>query len=144
MSGLEIVGVVLGVLPLAVKALQGYLRLFSSMKRGTVQRNLNELIRDLQTEQIMLQNTCELLLDGVVPQSAIDRLILAPFGPDWQPYNERLKLRLWTPSGNFETQVAELQKAVQELREKLCLEADGSVCSLNSHRVGQRLTLVGT
>ena len=128
MSGLEVVGVVLGVLPLAVKALQGYVSVLSSVKNA--RRDLNALIRDLETEQIRLQTTCELLLDGVAPPSIIDKLIQTPFGPDWKPYNDRLRLRLWTTSNKFEEQVAQLQQAVQELRAKLCLEADGSVCLL--------------
>jgi hypothetical protein len=143
MSGLEVVGVVLGALPLAVKALQGYMSVLSSMKHA--QRNLNALIRDLETEQIRLQTTCELLLDGVAPPSVIDKLIQTPFGPDWKPYNDRLRLRLWTTSGKFEEQVLELQQAAQELRAKLCLEPDGTVCFSNRHEPGRpRLTLIIT
>lgn len=126
MSGIEIVGVVLGIIPVAVKALQGYLAVLSSVKDA--QRNLKTLIRDLETEHIRLQTTCELLLNGIAPPSIIDHLIQTPFGTDWKPYNDQLRLRLWTTSGKFENQVAELQRAAQELKSKLCLEADGSVC----------------
>ncbi|KAK5652641.1 hypothetical protein OQA88_10234 [Cercophora sp. LCS_1] len=137
MSGLEVVGIVLGVLPLAVKALQGYVSVLSSMKNA--QRNLNALIRDLETEQIRLQTTCELLLDGVAPPSVIDKLIQSPFGPDWKPYNDRLRLRLWTTSGKFEEQVTQLQQAAQELRAKLCLEADGSTKLADRQSISQEL-----
>lgn len=125
MSGLEVVGVVLGVLPVAVKAAQGYMTILSSMKDA--HRNLKALIRDLETEHIRLQTTCELLLDGIAPPSVIDKLIQNPFGPDWKPYNDHLRLRLWTTAGKFEEQVAEMQNAANELRTKLCLEPDGSV-----------------
>jgi hypothetical protein len=126
MSGFEIAGVVLGVLPLAVKALEAYMGLLSNMRHA--QRDLKALIRDLETEQLRLQNTCELLLNGIAPSSVIDTLIQAPFGPDWKPFNDRLRLRLWTTCGTFEEQVAEMQMAANELSAKLCLEADGSVC----------------
>lgn len=125
MSGLEVVGVVLGALPVAVKALKAYMSVLSSMKHA--QRNLKALVRDLETEQLRLQTTCELLLDGIAPPSAIDKLIQTPFGPEWKPYNDRLRLRLWTTSGKFEGQVAELQSATDELKAKLCLGPDGSV-----------------
>ncbi|KAK0651026.1 hypothetical protein B0T16DRAFT_442612 [Cercophora newfieldiana] len=137
MSGLEVVGVVLGALPVAVRALQGYTAVLSSMKHA--QRNLKTLIRDLETEQIRLQTTCELLLDGVAPPSVIDQLIQTPFGPEWKPYNDQLRLRLWTTSGKFEEQVAELQRAAQELRTKLGLEADGSTKLTDRRSISQEL-----
>ncbi|GAB1315508.1 hypothetical protein MFIFM68171_05718 [Madurella fahalii] len=124
MSGLEVAGVVLGILPLAVRALEGYMSVLSSMKHA--QRNLRALVRDLETEQLRLQTTCEILLDGVAPPSVIDKLVRTPFGPGWKPYNDRLRLRLWTTFGKFEEQVVEMQEAAEELRAKLGLEADGS------------------
>lgn len=130
MSGFEVAGVVLGVLPLAVKALEAYIGVLSNVRHA--QRDLKALIRDLETEQLRLQNTCELLLNGVAPPSVIDKLIQTPFSPDWNPYNDRLRLRLWTTCGKFEEQVAEMQMAANELRAKLGLEADGSVCILST------------
>ncbi|KAK0625883.1 hypothetical protein B0T14DRAFT_599378 [Immersiella caudata] len=137
MSGLEVVGVVLGVLPLAVKALQGYMTVLSSMKHS--QRNLNALIRDLETEHIRLQTTCELLLDGIAPPSVIDKLIQTPFGPEWRPYNDALRLRLWTTCTKFEEQVNELQAAASDLRAKLCLEADGTTKLTDRRSISQQL-----
>jgi hypothetical protein len=129
MSGFEIAGIVLGALPLAVKALEGYMGLLSNVRHAP--RDLKALIRDLETEQLRLQNTCELLLNGVAPPSVIDKLIQTPFGPDWEPFNDRLRLRLWTTCGKFEEQVAEMRMAANELSAKLCLDADGSVCIPN-------------
>ena len=125
MSGFEVVGIVLGALPIAVKAAQGYMAILSSVKDA--HRNLKALIRDLETENIRLQTTCELLLDGIAPPSVVDKLIQTPFGPDWKPYNDQLRLRLWTTAGKFEEQVVEMRNAADELRAKLCLEPDGSV-----------------
>jgi len=125
MTGFEVVGIVLGALPIAVKAAQGYMAILSSVKDA--HRNLKALIRDLETENIRLQTTCELLLDGIAPPSVVDKLIQTPFGPDWKPYNDQLRLRLWTTAGKFEEQVVEMRNAADELRAKLCLEPDGSV-----------------
>lgn len=127
MSGIEVAGVVLGVLPLAIKAVKEYMDILSSVKDA--KRTLKFLLQDLETEHIRLETTCEVLLDGVVPPSAIDRLIRAPLGPEWRLYNDRLRLRLWTRSRKFEEQIGEMQMAVNELRTKLCIESDGSVCS---------------
>ncbi len=127
MSGFEVAGIILGVMPLAIEAAKGYMNILSSMKGA--RRNLKALIHDLETEQVRLETTCEVLLDGVVPPSAIDRMIQTPLGPEWKLYNDQLKLRLWTMSKKFEQQVAEMQTAAAELQAKLCMERDGSVCA---------------
>lgn len=128
MSGLEVVGVVLGVLgalPAAVEALKGYRTLLSSVKN--VERELRTIIQDLETERVRLRTTCEILLDGVAPYSVIDSLIERPFGPDWKPYKDQLRLRLWSSTTNFEEYVSEMQKASIELSQKLSIQADGKV-----------------
>ncbi|OAA58662.1 hypothetical protein ISF_06445 [Cordyceps fumosorosea ARSEF 2679] len=126
MSGFEIVGLalaVLGVLPAAVEAVKGYKTLLSSIKH--VERDLGTLIRDLETEQVRLRTTCEMLLDGVVPYSIIDTLIENPFGTEWQPYKDQLRLRLWSSSAKFEEHVLEMQKAAFDLNVKLNIQANG-------------------
>jgi len=128
MSGFEVAGLVLGVLPIAVQALRGYMGLLSSIKQS--ERTLKALIRDLETEHLRLQTTCEVLLDGVAPPTAIDELIRTPLSPKWEPYNDQIRLRLWTTWDKFYEHILDMQKAAEELREKLCLERDGSVCCL--------------
>ncbi|KAL6408888.1 hypothetical protein AUP68_07836 [Ilyonectria robusta] len=123
MSGFEVVGVVLGVLPLAIEALKTYKSTLSSMKN--VERSLKALIQDLETEQVRLRTTCEVLLEGIVPLSMIDTLLEKPFGPQWEPYDHQLRLRLWTSSGKFEEQVAEMQNAAEELKNNLSIQAAG-------------------
>lgn len=125
MSGFEVAGVVLAVLPLAIEAAKGYMSVLSSVKDA--KRNLKALVHDLETEQIRLETTCEVLLDGIVPSSAVDRMIRTPLGPEWKLYNDQLKLRLWTTSKKFEEQVVEMQTAALKLQAKLCIEQDGSV-----------------
>ncbi|KAK3296435.1 uncharacterized protein B0H64DRAFT_170279 [Chaetomium fimeti] len=134
MSGFEVAGVVLGVLPLAIGAAKGYMGILSSMRDA--KRNLKALVHDLETEQIRLETTCEVLLDGIVPPSAVDRMIRTPLGSEWKLYNDQLKLRLWTTSKKFEEQVTEMQKAVEELRAKLCMERDGST------KITDRVTII--
>ncbi|KAM3498287.1 hypothetical protein MY10362_008385 [Beauveria mimosiformis] len=126
MSGFEVIGVVLGVLgvlPAAVEAVKGYKTLLSSMKH--VERDLRTLIQDLETEQVRLRTTCEMLLDGVVPYSVVDTLIESPFGTEWTPYRDRLRLRLWSSSAKFEEHILEMQKAALDLKDKLSIQANG-------------------
>lgn len=125
MSGLEVAGLVLGTLPIAIKGVKAYIDMMSSVK--SVKRDLKHMLRDLETEKVLMENTCEALLVGVVPTSMIDKMIEAPFGPEWKQYDERLRLRLWRSYKQFEEQVSDMMKSIEDLREKLCLHPDGQV-----------------
>jgi hypothetical protein len=96
MSGLEIAGLVLGALPLAIKAIQGYRETFSSLTK--IEKGLENLESDLQTEQVRFQNTCELLLIGIVPPMKINAMIADPLGPEWKSYADQLVCHLYALS----------------------------------------------
>lgn len=125
MSGLDVAGLVLGALPLAVKGLKAYLELVSSLKN--VRRDLQGMIRDIETERVLFQNTCESLLVDIVPPSKVDAMIEAPFGAEWKRYDDELRLRLWRSSDEFKKQVSEMKSAVEALEQKLCLLPNGQV-----------------
>ncbi|KAI1375356.1 hypothetical protein F4677DRAFT_460806 [Hypoxylon crocopeplum] len=55
----------------------------------------------------------------------IDTMIDDPFGPEWKRYSEKLRLRLWRSADKFEMYVAEMSAATKELKDKLCIQADG-------------------
>ncbi|KAL2672478.1 hypothetical protein Neosp_013189 [[Neocosmospora] mangrovei] len=129
MSGIEVVGLVLGILPLAIKALQGYRTMLSGVRGAD--RDLKALVQDLETEQVRLQTTCEVLLDGIAPLSRIDDMVEKPFGPEWEQFSDEIRERLWTATDKFREHAKEMQEAAEELRVKLSMEADGKT-SLNS------------
>ncbi|KAI4593917.1 hypothetical protein KJ359_008961 [Pestalotiopsis sp. 9143b] len=133
MSGFEVVGVVLGVLPLAIEAIKTYYTILSSAK--SAQSDLNWLRQDLETEHIRLQNTCEILLTEIAPLSKVDGLIKDPFGPDWVKYNDKLRQRLWSSWDTFQTQVELLSSAAVELEKKLCFDKNGVIRLNNSKKV---------
>lgn len=128
MSGLEIAGLVLGALPVAIQVLESYRSTLSSIR--SVARDLELMVRELGTEQEILQNTCETLLQGIVPDSMIDEMINDPFGPDWRAADGQLRLRLWRSCGQFQLKVTEMQVAMLELQEKLSIQADGKARSM--------------
>ncbi|KAI1735319.1 hypothetical protein F4680DRAFT_307331 [Xylaria scruposa] len=133
MSGLEVAGLVLGTLPIAVKALQAYREIFHSIKN--VSRDLRYIELDLRTEELRLQNTCETLLVGIVPPMQIHSMIEDPFGPGWKSYTEKLlisfsqRLRLYTSYEVFEDHITRMLEATQELRLQLGIE-EGSQINL--------------
>lgn len=70
-SAMEAAGLVLGVIPVAIQGLNTYRKIVSSIK--SARRDLDCLIRGLETEHTILQNTCEILLKGIAPDSVLTR-----------------------------------------------------------------------
>lgn len=68
---MEAAGLVLGVIPVAIQGLNTYRKIVSSIK--SARRDLDCLIRGLETEHTILQNTCEILLKGIAPDSVLTR-----------------------------------------------------------------------
>lgn len=122
---MDAAGLVLGVIPMAIQALETYRNILSAMKNA--RRDLEHLIRDLKTEQQILQNTCETLLGGIVPDSVLDDMIEDPFGPAWNKYNDEVRLRLWRSADIFQERIMEMKEAAMELQKKLAIDQNGKV-----------------
>lgn len=122
---MEAAGLVLGVIPLAIKGLNTYREIVSSLKNA--KRDLDCLIRDLKTEHQILQNTCENLLKGIAPDSVLDAMVETPFGADWEAYNNEVQLRLWRSSAVFKERIEEMREAALDLQRKLAIDEEGKV-----------------
>lgn len=128
---MEVAGLVLGIIPLAVTALKTYARILSTMKAmKSAKQDLEAMIRDLETERQILQNTCELLLSDIVGDESLSRMIESPSETDWKIYDDKVRERLWNSTDLFRDRVAEMRSAVEELRLKLCIDPDGAVSLL--------------
>lgn len=115
MSGLEIAGLVLGVLPIAVKALQTHKHMLSSYKRAA--RLIRNLEKNITTELRFLKTTCETLLDGIALPHEIDAMLGKPFGPAWKQVqiNQDLRIRLGDSYASIEEVIEDLHESVKEL-----------------------------
>lgn len=122
---MEAAGLVLGVIPLAIKALDTYRDVLSTIKNA--KRDIEYMIRDLKTEHQILQNTCEALLRGIVPDSVLDDMIEDPFGPAWKQYEGEVRLRLWRSADVFQERVTEMRQAAMDLQQKLAIDSNGKV-----------------
>lgn len=81
MSGLEVTGIVLSSIPLLIIALEKYTEgLFTLHRWRKYKRELQSLIRNLETKRIKLQNFCEKLPLDLVPHYNIEALIDNPTG----------------------------------------------------------------
>lgn len=107
---------------MVIQGLNTYRNILSSIKYA--RRDLDCLIRDLKTEHQILQNTCEILLKGIAPDSTLDALIKNPFGKGWEAYNDEVRLRLWRSATIFKERFEEMREAAEELERKLEIDRD--------------------
>lgn len=122
---MEVAGLVLGAIPVAIQGFQTYRTILSSMKN--TKRDLKAMIRVLNTELLILQNTCEILLRGIASDSEIEGMIDNPYGDAWNKYNDEVRLRLWRSGPSFQDQVEDMMNATVELKEKLAIDDQGKV-----------------
>lgn len=85
---MEVVGLVLGALPLVIQALKTSISFTSSLR--SVREDLEVMQVVLETEQQIIQNTIQTLLKDIVPDSQLDAMITDPFGAMWNAYDEKL------------------------------------------------------
>ncbi|KAI0153513.1 hypothetical protein BJ166DRAFT_358957 [Pestalotiopsis sp. NC0098] len=118
MSGFEVVGVVLGTIPVVLAIIEKY----QSTRKSKSERDT--LRRSLNTEHTTLQNTCEKLLVNIAPAGKIDAFLNDPFGPLWktQEAHDSVRLRLWKSYDEFEETVRELKDAIDQLGQELGLD----------------------
>lgn len=132
MSGIEIAGLVLGAVPLIVVAMEKYseaAKIYDSFKRH--QRHLTHARRLLKAEQRVYQNTCMILLGGIIPRHEFARLVQK--GPkntgDWKrrEFENALRKRLACDYEVFTGLMDEMNIIVGEFAKELDLDEDFQV-----------------
>lgn len=132
MSGFEIAGVVLGSVPIIVQACQFYVKLIEDshiLRRRYYIRELRSRIRTLNVEYVRLQNVCEKLLLGLVPNSQIEILIADPLGDAWRDASvqQRINLRLLRGGPAFSETLEDMLDAIKTLKKKMGIDPDAKV-----------------
>jgi hypothetical protein len=132
MSGFEVAGAVLGVIPLIISALEHYqdgVRVIQRWRK--YDRELQSLIRNIETERVRLQNVCEKLLDGLVPPSQIDAMVENPGGDLWmnESIQKKIRDRLWRSWELFECHLRAIQVAITDISERVGNTGDVSHCN---------------
>lgn len=130
MSGIEAVGLVLGVIPLIISALEHYRDGESAVSTWCrYPRVVQSLVRNLKTEHGKLYNTCETLLGGIVSPTKLEPMLNEPFGPLWQDEDirERIERRLDHMYNTFRDTVRDMLTIMEELKSNLGLNTQGQV-----------------
>lgn len=124
---MEAAGIALAVFPLVVKGLAVYLDGVKTCKDIVRWRTgMKCLIRELNTESVIFRNTCNVVLEGVLPLADVSRLMN---GGNWDDHYVRA---LEESLGEHNTQafvgeVKELCSVLQELKIELGLEENAKV-----------------
>lgn len=130
-TGIETAGLVLAVFPLIVTGLQSYAdgaRTVKDMWRPELA--LKSLIRDLGMEKCKFENTCTFLLEGMVTDSHLTRLMECPGGSLWSDHDLQKKLenRLRRPTVLcYMDAMQDLTSTLQILQDKLGIGKDDKV-----------------
>ncbi|XXG94203.1 hypothetical protein Hte_000456 [Hypoxylon texense] len=130
MSGLEVVGVVLGSIPLLISALEHYGGVLKALHRWrSAAQEIQSLKRRLGTQQAIFTNTCEHLLGGIVSATFLEAMIADPFGPLWRDLDIKCKLemRLGPVIGPFGDTAASMVEAIKQFQSRLDLNEHGEV-----------------
>ncbi|CAG1999665.1 unnamed protein product [Fusarium graminearum] len=129
MSGIEVVGIVLGSFPLVVTALEAYCKFMRDW--GKASSELKSLNRRLSTEKAKLFNVCNILISDVVPQRDIEPMLESPFGPLWRvpEINKKVRWRLSGDYDRFEDNITEIKGALEAImrRLRIHISQDGQV-----------------
>ncbi|KAF2109007.1 hypothetical protein BDV96DRAFT_247914 [Lophiotrema nucula] len=129
MSGIEVAGLVLGAIPLLVKTVENYSHGVSTIKRLVrYKRELNSIVRRLNSETSTLKCTLEEVLTGLLPPSDIRKLIAEPGGAAWSnpTIDEMLSTRLQEEHGIYIQNLEDMKQAVEEMRARLQVDAVGN------------------
>jgi hypothetical protein len=130
MSGIEILGIILGGIPLIISALEHYHDGVSAVQRWRKwDRERRSVLRALKIESVKLQNTLEKLLSDIVPLALMETMVQNPYGPLWSRDDIKIKVRskLAASSDAFEESVQEIKEAMQGMGRKLGLGSDITV-----------------
>jgi hypothetical protein len=148
MSGIEVAGILLGVIPLVISALEHYAEGISTIhKWWRYKRELASLKRILDAEYVRYLNTCEELLSGIVPDATLAALLDFPGGPGWQDseIERKLRSRLRTSFTSYLNTVTDMNDVMEILMSKLELDPNGKASSVHwtiSVKVDSQLRII--
>jgi hypothetical protein len=127
MSGIEVVGIVLGALPIMVNGIEKYSEGLSAARRLlNPRRELRNLHRAIRTELQVFRNTALLLLHRIATESEVESLIREPTSNLWKaPAFERDMRTLLGSSYSVWCEVmSDISNAIREISRDLGLPLD--------------------
>lgn len=132
-SGIEVAGLALAILPLVVNQIDAYVLGIERIKLlRRYQREFKGYSRGLKTQRVILLNTLEQALEGVVhDEERVLDLINDPLGSGWknQELQKRLRYKLGRSHDIFLENMVELLDLIETLSRKLQIDTSGEQVS---------------
>lgn len=130
MSGLEVAGVVLGALPILVKALEQYAQGVRTIRKlWHYKYELETHSLALRAELAIFQNVLTWVLAGFASPTKIEELISSPESAVWKDDSlvSALQDRLGTSTVVFVDIMSDLDQALKDFKARLGLDEGGKV-----------------
>ncbi|PNP60861.1 hypothetical protein FNYG_14390 [Fusarium nygamai] len=125
MSGLEIAGLILGAIPVAIEALKSGSQAIAILRRSRRYENeLERLVNKLENERVRLQDVSEKVLVDLVPHSRIEELIQNPdrmFNDDPE-LKAKLRRRLWKGFDLFDQTLKDINVTMNEAINRISVQ----------------------
>ncbi|KAF2420296.1 hypothetical protein EJ08DRAFT_665654 [Tothia fuscella] len=126
MSGIEAAGVALAAIPLIVSVLEHYADGITTMRKWKrYPKELRSIISRLRTQEEILRNSCELLLQGVaISGQEMEMLVSDPLGAGWasEDLHASLREKLLDSYEVHMGIIAEIKNALLEFKRRLGLK----------------------
>jgi hypothetical protein len=125
---MEVTGLILGVIPLVISALEHYGDGMRTIRRlWKYKWELKSLILELQTENIIFRNICEMMLDGLIESASLERLLKTPGGVCWKDpsLQSQLERRLDLAYPVYLDRVLAMEEAVKDFKARLGMDDSG-------------------
>jgi hypothetical protein len=126
----EIVGVILGSLPLIISAVEHYTDLVQTVSRAVrYKTELKSLKHDLDAESMIFLDTLERVLDGLISARQLEDLLNDPSSELWKDkrLNEKLEDRLGRSYSVYLETVVRMLDTIQQFNERLDIDEHGKV-----------------
>ncbi|KAF4303524.1 hypothetical protein GTA08_BOTSDO09171 [Botryosphaeria dothidea] len=125
MSGVELAGLVLAVLPLVISALEDYNDGLDPVKAFVKWENyLPQYIRKLRNQHVHYEQTLRLLLAPITTEYELAEMIAEPHGDLWKDPEmaRKLKLKLDESYGAYHQTIKDVEGIMTKIAEKLDLD----------------------
>ncbi|KAF2005379.1 hypothetical protein P154DRAFT_571101 [Amniculicola lignicola CBS 123094] len=125
MSGVEIAGIALAVLPLFISALEDYEKGLDPLKAFMRwERELPKFIRKLRNQHVHFSQTMRLLLEPITTEIELAEMLSDPSGQHWKDgeMSKKLEDRLQESYTAYQNTIEEIERIMKQIAAKLDLE----------------------
>ncbi|OCK75824.1 hypothetical protein K432DRAFT_161307 [Lepidopterella palustris CBS 459.81] len=130
MSGAEVTGLILAVMPLFISALEDYNDGLDPIKAFCRwERELPQFIRKLRNQHVHYEQTLRLLLAPITTEFELAEMITKPDGPLWknETMTEKLKEKLEESYQAYQGTITDIERIMKKIASKLDLDRASDV-----------------